>query len=57
MDRILVQQKWAFERWAKAVVVWDKSVKIQGSELVIKMGISRKPADQIVTLAEEILAP
>jgi hypothetical protein len=57
MERILVQQKWAFERWAKAVVVWDRSVKIQGSELVIKMGISQKPNDQIVTLAHEILAP
>lgn len=57
MERILAQQEWAFERWAKAVVVWDRSVEIQGSALVIQMGISKKPNDQIVTLAYEILGP
>jgi hypothetical protein len=57
MKPILVQQELAFEQWAKAIVVWDRSVEIQGSTLVIQMGISKKPNAQMVSLAHEILAP
>ena len=53
--RIVSQQRSAFEGWANAVVIWEKSVEIQGSALVIQMGMSQAPADDIVAVAHEVL--